>query len=69
MDNDIAVTDHAPGYGSAARYMAGSVAEVCCDVRGLPIHVVVIEAMGRSAGWVAGGPARWPKSAAPAGPI
>ena len=53
MDNDIAVTDHAPGYGSAARYMAGSVAEVCCDVRGLPIHVVVIEAMGRSAGWVA----------------
>lgn len=53
MDNDIAVTDHAPGYGSAARYMAASVAEVCCDVKGLPIHVVVIEAMGRSAGWVA----------------
>ena len=53
MDNDIAVTDHSPGYGSAARYMAGSVAEVCCDVRGLPIHVVVVEAMGRSAGWVA----------------
>lgn len=53
MDNDIAVTDHAPGYGSAARYMAGSVAEVCCDVRGLPIHVTVVEAMGRSAGWVA----------------
>lgn len=53
MDNDIAVTDHAPGYGSAARYMAASVAEVCCDVRGLPIHVAVVEAMGRSAGWVA----------------
>ena len=53
MDNDIAVTDHAPGYGSAARYMAGSVAEVCCDVRGLSIHVAVVEAMGRSAGWVA----------------
>lgn len=53
MDNDIAVTDHAPGYGSAARYMAASVAEVCCDVRGLPIHVTVVEAMGRSAGWVA----------------
>lgn len=52
MDNDIAVTDHAPGYGSAARYMAASVAEVCCDVKGLPIHVVVIEAMGRNAGWV-----------------
>lgn len=53
MDNDIVVTDHAPGYGSAARYMAASVAEVCCDVKGLPIHVVVIEAMGRSAGWLA----------------
>ncbi len=53
MDNDIAVTDHAPGYGSAARYMAASVAEVCCDVKGLPIHVVVVEAMGRSTGWVA----------------
>lgn len=53
MDNDIAVTDHAPGYGSAARYMAASTAEVCCDVQGLPIHIVVVEAMGRAAGWVA----------------
>ncbi len=53
MDNDIAVTDHAPGYGSAARYMAASIAGVCCDVRGLPIHIVVVEAMGRGAGWVA----------------
>ena len=52
MDNDIAVTDHAPGYGSAARYMAASVAEVCCDVKGLPIHVVVVESLGRAAGWV-----------------
>ena len=53
MDNDLALTDHAPGYGSAARYMAASVAEVCCDVKGLPIHIVLVEAMGRSAGWVA----------------
>lgn len=52
MDNDLAVTDHSPGFGSAARYMAGSVAEVCCDVAGLPIHVVVVEALGRNAGWV-----------------
>ena len=48
MDNDIAVTDHAPGFGSAARYIAQSVA----DVHGLPIHVVVIEASGRNAGWI-----------------
>lgn len=53
MDNDLAVTDHAPGYGSAARYMAQSVAEVVADVRSLPIHVVVVEASGRNAGWVA----------------
>lgn len=52
MDNDLAVTDHAPGYGSAARYIAQSVAEVCADVAGLPIHVVVIEASGRNAGWI-----------------
>ncbi len=52
MDNDLAVTDHAPGFASAARYMAGSTAELCCDVDSLPIHVVVLEALGRNAGWV-----------------
>lgn len=52
MDNDLAAGDHAPGYGSAARYMAASVGEVCADVRGLPIHLVIVEAMGRNAGWV-----------------
>ena len=52
MDNDIAITDHSPGFGSAARYIAQSVKEVCADVRGLPIHVVVIEASGRNAGWI-----------------
>lgn len=52
-DNDIQVTDHSPGYGSAARYMAASVQELCADVRGLPIHVAVMEASGRNAGWIA----------------
>lgn len=52
IDNDIAVTDHTPGYGSAARYLAGTVREVSEDVRSLPIHVCVIEAMGRNAGWL-----------------
>ena len=52
MDNDLAVTDHSPGYGSAARYIAESVREVCADVAGLPIHVVVVEASGRNAGWI-----------------
>lgn len=52
MDNDIAVTDHSPGFGSAARYMAQSVQELAADVKSLPIHVVVLEASGRNAGWI-----------------
>ena len=52
IDNDIAITDHTPGFASAARYMAGTVQEICADVRSLPIHVCVIEAMGRNAGWI-----------------
>ena len=43
IDNDIAITDHAPGFGSA---------EVGVDVKALPIHVCIIEAMGRNAGWI-----------------
>ena len=50
IDNDIAITDHTPGYGSAARYLAASVKEVAADVASLPIHVCIIEALGRNAG-------------------
>lgn len=53
IDNDISVTDHCPGFGSAARYLATSVAEVGQDVKSLPIHVSIVEAMGRNAGWIA----------------
>lgn len=53
MDNDIAVTDHTPGYGSAARYIAGTVKEIGEDVRSLPIHISVVETFGRNAGWLA----------------
>ncbi len=52
IDNDIAITDHTPGYGSAARYIAQTTAEVGADVKALPIHVCVVEAMGRNAGWI-----------------
>ena len=52
IDNDIAITDHTPGYGSAARLIAASAAEVGADVKALPIHVCVMEAMGRNAGWI-----------------
>ncbi len=53
MDNDLACTDHAPGYGSAARYIAMSTRELAMDVRSLPIHAVILETSGRNAGWVA----------------
>ncbi len=52
IDNDLAVTDHSPGYGSAARYAAISASELALDASGLPIHVVVLELMGRNAGWI-----------------
>ena len=37
IDNDIALTDHCPGYGSAARYLAQTVAEVSQDVRSMMV--------------------------------
>jgi len=52
MDNDLAVTDHCPGFGSAARYAAVNAAELALDAAALPIHVIVLELMGRNAGWV-----------------
>lgn len=52
MDNDLDLTDHCPGFGSAARYAALSASELALDASGLPIHVVVLELMGRNAGWV-----------------
>ena len=52
MDNDLDITDHCPGFGSAARSAALSAAELALDASGLPIHVVVLELMGRNAGWV-----------------
>ena len=36
IDNDIAVTDHTPGYGSSARYLAETVAEIGADVKSPP---------------------------------
>ena len=52
IDNDLAVTDHCPGFGSAARYAAVSALELALDASSLPIHVVVMELMGRNAGWI-----------------
>ncbi|MGI6578987.1 MAG: diphosphate--fructose-6-phosphate 1-phosphotransferase [Saccharofermentanales bacterium] len=52
IDNDLSNVDHSPGFPSAARYVAVTVAEIAEDVRSLPIHVCIIELMGRNAGWL-----------------
>ena len=55
MDNDIAVTDHCPGFASAAKYIATSCAEVWQDAHVYDTGMVtIIEIMGRHAGWLAG---------------
>jgi len=53
VDNDIAVTDRCPGYGSTARYVAQSTRDLGMDVRSLPQPVSILETMGRSVGWLA----------------
>jgi len=53
MDNDIDIIDHSPGYLSAAKYIIQTTREITADVHALPIHVCIIEVMGRNAGWLA----------------
>ena len=55
IDNDLFGTDHCPGYGSAAKYIATSCMEVSKDaiVYDNP-QITVVEIMGRHAGWLAG---------------
>jgi 6-phosphofructokinase len=56
VDNDLAVTDCCPGFGSAAKYTAVSVAEAALDVAAMAdtsTKVFVYEVMGRHAGWLA----------------
>ena len=53
IDNDLAVTDHCPGYASAAKYVATTLMELKCDatVYDTPM-VAIVEIMGRNAGWL-----------------
>jgi len=53
IDNDLAATDHAPGYGSAAKYIASTMQEIIrdCAVYTVPA-VTIVEVMGRDAGWL-----------------
>ncbi len=56
VDNDLAVTDCCPGFGSVAKYTAVAVAEAGLDVESMSASstkVFIIEVMGRHAGWIA----------------
>jgi 6-phosphofructokinase len=54
IDNDLEVTDHCPGYGSVARWVAVSTMEAGLDTAAMGIvdKVKVIEVMGRDTGWI-----------------
>ena len=55
IDNDLALTDHTPGYGSAAKYIGTSVKEIIQDSQALIYDkglVTIVEIMGRHAGWL-----------------
>ncbi|HJD03804.1 MAG TPA: 6-phosphofructokinase [Candidatus Mediterraneibacter caccogallinarum] len=57
IDNDLALTDHTPGYGSAAKYIGTSVKEIIRDSFCLEYKnglVSIVEIMGRNAGWLTG---------------
>ena len=53
IDNDLILTDHTPGYGSAARYVASTVREIATDASVYNAKsVTIVEVMGRHAGWL-----------------
>ena len=53
VDNDLPVTDHTPGYGSAAKYIATCISEIVRDSNVYDLKsVTVVEIMGRNAGWL-----------------
>ncbi|MBQ8816945.1 MAG: 6-phosphofructokinase [Clostridia bacterium] len=53
IDNDLALTDHTPGFGSAAKYISTTVREIVRDCGVYTVKAVtVVEIMGRDAGWL-----------------
>lgn len=53
IDNDLCHTDHTPGFGSAAKYVASTMLEIAHDTYIYQIpSVVIVEIMGRDAGWL-----------------
>ena len=53
IDNDVALTDHTPGFGSAAKFIATTMQEIIRDVNAYFLDsVTIVEIMGRDAGWL-----------------
>lgn len=55
IDNDLPITDHCPGYGSSAKYIATSIKEIIRDNASFNrnrLTVAIVEIMGRNAGWL-----------------
>ncbi|MBR3494171.1 MAG: 6-phosphofructokinase [Clostridia bacterium] len=53
IDNDLALTDHTPGYGSAAKYIGVVMKEIIRDANAYGNkYVTIVEIMGRNAGWL-----------------
>lgn len=53
IDNDLMITDHTPGFGSAAKYIASSLLEIAHDTIIYAVKsVTIVEIMGRDAGWL-----------------
>ena len=53
IDNDLLCTDHTPGFGSAAKYVASSILEIAHDTYIYAVKsVTIVEIMGRDAGWL-----------------
>lgn len=53
IDNDLPLTDHTPGYGSAAKYLAVTIGEIIRDTSIYAVPAVtIVEIMGRNAGWL-----------------
>lgn len=53
IDNDLIMTDHTPGYASAAKYIATTTTEIYQDITSYDVgRVTILEVMGRDAGWL-----------------
>ena len=55
IDNDMVITDHSPGYGSALKYVATQVSEIKLDTVAYDNRVTIVEVRGRKSGWLTAG--------------